>query len=254
MTDYPPQYFLSEGPDSITIKVIRSLAGSETVIELPRHQGGHPAYDRDNANKVMKAFEEVDRLSKPAPAGTRGTALWGEMSSEERERFINPRAGDLTGTHPPPRIVVTDQLAQRLADRFWIIIQEQRHGTDIGAALLAAGNHGGGWQYFKQALEEALAAGPVQPVDLRPQYPQIAATVARASAAWPGDYSSIAVALMDGCTTMQPHAADAIASLILLLQSVTKSPEILSPELQERAKEAQNWRRQQGDTPQWSAG
>jgi hypothetical protein len=171
--------------------------------------------------------------------------------------ITKPKAsGDLTSTHPPPRIEVTDQLAQRLADRFWIIIQEQRHGTDIGAALLAQQTQGvgGGSDYFKRALEEALAAGPVQPVDLRPAHPDIADRVARAYAAWPGDYSSIAIALMDGATNMQPNAADAIASLILLLQSVTISPTVLPTELQARAKEAEAWRIQQGDHPQWSAG
>jgi hypothetical protein len=91
-------------------------------------------------------------------------------------------------------------------------------------------------------------------VDLRPQYPEVAATVARACAAWPGDYSSIAVALMDGHTNMQPNAADAIASLILLFQNVTKSPFNLSAVLQEREVEARAWRMQQGDPPQWSQG
>lgn len=233
MTDYPPQYFLSEGPDSIAVKVIRSLAGSETVVEIPRRHGapGSPASDRATAQRVMDAFMEVDRLSRPAP-------------------------GDLTGAYPPPRIEVTDQLAQRLADRFWAIIQEQRHGADGFASILAEQTQstGGGWGYFKRALEEALNQSATQSVDLRFQFPEIASKVFCASAAWPGDYSSIAVALMDGCTTMQPNAADAIASLILLLQSVTKSPELLSTELQAKAREARALRVQQGDNPQWSQG
>jgi hypothetical protein len=107
---------------------------------------------------------------------------------------------------------------------------------------------------IKQAADMLEQLRNPPPVDLRPQYPEIAATVARACAAWPGDYSSIAVALMDGHTNMQMTAADAIASLILLFQNVTKSPFNLSAVLQERAEEARAWRIQQGDPPQWSQG
>jgi|HubBroStandDraft_2_1064218.scaffolds.fasta_scaffold106136_3 hypothetical protein len=127
--------------------------------------------------------------------------------------------------------------------------EAETYGTrdDLGAVRLETCVAG-----MRQAAD--MLEKMTKPVDLRPTRPDIADRVARASAAWPGDYSSIAVALMDGCTTLQPNAADAIASLILLLQSVTKSPEILSPELQERAKQARAWRVQQGEHPQWSAG
>jgi hypothetical protein len=167
---------------------------------------------------------------------------------------IKQAADMLERLRSQPEIVVDDRLAVRLAHHFWAAIQRQKGGTDIRASMLADENHGGGAEYFKQALQLALAEQAAPPVDLRPQYPEIATTVARACAAWPGDYSSIAVALMDGHTNMQMTAADAIASLILLLQNVTKSPLNLSAALQERYAEARAWREQQGDPPQWSQG
>jgi|GEM_PF-7079967 hypothetical protein len=91
-------------------------------------------------------------------------------------------------------------------------------------------------------------------VDLRPQFPEVADLVSRACAAWPGDFSSIAVGLMDGHTNMQPNAAGAIASLILLLQNVGKSPMNLSAALEDKDAQARAWRVQQGDHPQWSMG
>jgi hypothetical protein len=70
--------------------------------------------------------------------------------------------GDLSGAHAAPKIEVTDQLAQRLADRFWAIIEKQKDGTGVFASILARGNHAGGWIYFKQALTQALTDEPSQ--------------------------------------------------------------------------------------------